>query len=289
MFRELIQLDKPVLSFVLDKDFIYLLAENRIMKFDKRNLSLINNYELFKKKGLARSLMLDEHYLYCKDFGTFYFISKSTLKTECALQLGGDVSSDICGMTSDENNVYVCIRNGAMAVIDKSQMKVIEFRNISGSSIWEIVNTNDLLYAGSVEGHLLVIDKRTLTNRFVIESHKQNLNSILINKNYVITASQDKSVVIRDLDTLQVVSSLKNAHKKGFGLGGVWQDYLITVCFRCVEMKFWDWNGLDLVRTVFIPQALTGVTAIDGNTMYMSARMINGIASADLRSLLETS
>lgn len=289
MFEEPIHLDKLVLSFVLDKDFIYLLAENRIMKFDTSNLSLVSSYELFKKEGLSRSLMLDKQYLYCKDFGTFYFIGKNTLKPECKLQLGGDVSSDICGMTSDVNNVYVCIRNGAIAVIDKSQMKVIELRNISGSSIWDIVNINDFLYAGNVEGQLLVINKKTLENRIVVESHKQNLNNILIDRNHIITASQDKSVIIRDLNTMQIVDSLKNAHKKAFDLDGIWQDYLITVCFRCEEMKFWNMNGLTLVKTVFVPGSLNGSTAIDGNTMYMSARTINGIVSADLRTLLETS
>lgn len=285
MFREFTIFNEPVLSFDMDKEIFYVLRSRSITKISKTAGNVIAATDFFKKKGLSRSLIVDDKFLYCKDFCTFYIIDKDSLNCIDAIELGEDLTSDICGITFDEDKIYACIRNGPIAVIDKNRKSKVKFYNVSESSIWDIQYYKELLYAGNVEGHLLVIDKKTFQVTHTIKSHKQNLKSIVINDEKIITASQDKSIVIRDLNTLETICSKKYTHKKMFGIVGVWGKYLITVSFPCGEMKFWDYETLTSVKIIDIPRALSGNVVIDGDMLYLSSRKIDGIMYMDLNSM----
>ena len=63
------------------------------------------------------------------------------------------MSSDICALGQDENNVYVAIRNGDFAVINKSTGEVKK-HPISESSMWDMI-ISDYIYAGNVDGDLI--------------------------------------------------------------------------------------------------------------------------------------
>lgn len=274
----LFKCDNPVLSIVRLDNCLYALSGKKIMKINKNNGSVLGSFDFFENEGLSRSLIVDDKYLYCKDFCTFYVIDKNTLASIKQLKLGVDLSSDICGMTLDRNNIYACIRNGEVAVINKNHEFEVAYHKVSDSSIWDISNYKSFLYAGNVEGSLLVLDKSNLKKIYNIKSHKQNLRSIFINDDRIITASQDKSIIVRDRDTLDIQCERKGAHKRMFWIAGVWNNYLLTISYPCGEIKFWFIDSLKLIKTIPLQGGLTGETLIDGNIIYIVSRKINGIA-----------
>jgi len=82
------------------------------MVYNKNTYKKLNENQIYTKDGSARSFIMDKNYIYCKDFIHLHIINKKTLKAEIILKLGADLSSDICGMTVDNNYIYIGIRNG---------------------------------------------------------------------------------------------------------------------------------------------------------------------------------
>lgn len=283
--EKIINLDNSVLSFVMDEFYCYCLSENIIYKYSLHEFKLIKKNEIFTKKGLSRALLIDNEFLYCRDFYSLYVLDKNTLQQLNLIQLGNDLSSDICGITSDDNYIYACIRNGDIAKISKQNLEKIQFLKLSNSSIWSIKVDNNYLYAGNVEGELLKIDKENMEITQKIKPHKQNLKSIIIDGNEIITASQDKTITIIDLDNFNVKSVYKKLHNKMFFLGGVWRKRLITSSFPCGEIKVWDKGDFSLINTIEMPKALSGRIIINNDTIYLSSRKINGIVSIDINKL----
>ena len=75
---------------------------------------------------------------------------------------------------------------------------------------------SEYIYAGNVDGNLLVIDKpgiKVLKKKAV---HKKNLKSLLLEDEIIYTASQDLSIVKINKDTLEIIDSHKHCHKKCF-------------------------------------------------------------------------
>lgn len=282
----LLKSDNPVLSIVKEDDYLYALSGKKIMKINKHNGDILVSSDFFESEGLSRSLLVDDKYLYCKDFCTFYVIDKNSLTSIMQLQLGVDLSSDICGMTLDRDNVYACIRNGEIAVIDKNHEFEVTYHKVSDSSIWDISNYKGLLYAGNVEGNLLVLDKSTMKTIHNMKSHKQNLRSVFVDDDRIVTASQDKSIIVRNRETLEIQCVKKGAHKRMFLIAGVWNSCLLTISYPCGEIRFWFMNPLKLIKTVPVQSALTGETLIDGNIIYIVSRKTYGIAYGDLNNLL---
>jgi len=279
--KNYLEFDSPVLSFSMENDNIYALKGKTIGKYPRKDLKEPLEVTMFEKEGLARGFIIDEKYLYCKDFCMFYIINKSDLSCIYKAKLGEDLTSDICGMTFDTKHVYVCLRDGSMVVINKVNYDTTLYK-ISNSSIWVIKSFKDLLYAGNVEGCLLIIDKSSMEVVKTIKSHKQNLKSLYVDDQRIITVSQDKQIIIRDYNTLEIINSVKNAHKKMFHIAAIWNQFLLTVSFPCGEMKYWELDTLNLIKTIDITRALSGDVEIEGSTIYLSSRKVNGILSFNI-------
>jgi len=95
-----------------------------------------------------------------------------------------------------------------------------------------------------------VIDKADIRNIRSKTIHKKNLKSLLLDEVLIYTASQDLSVAKVDLNTLEVISHQKRCHNKMFYFAGIWQDYLLTVCPPCGEMRLWSKSDLSLYKTI---------------------------------------
>jgi hypothetical protein len=179
----------------------------------------------------------------------------------------------------DEANVYASIRNGGFAVIHKATGEVKGY-SISESSIWEMI-ISEYIYAGNVDGNLLVIDKpgiKVLKKKAV---HKKNLKSLLLEDEIIYTASQDLSIVKINKDTLEIIDSHKHCHKKMFYYAGIWQDFLLTVSPPCGEMKIWNKQDLSLCKTI---GRGTWGSFIDGDILYEISG--NTIFCSDLNELI---
>lgn len=273
IFASLVELENPVLRLKKAGDILYAIAGKEFIKINSSTGRIIQREAIFPKDSKTRKFVIDKDTIYCRDFCQLYEIDIETLKINNTWELGTDLTSDICALGYDEVNVYASIRNGGFAVIHKATGEVKAY-SISGSSIWEMI-IGDYIYAGNVEGDLLVIAKPGIKVVKKKAVHKKNLKSLLLEEDVIYTASQDLSMAKVDKNTLKTIASHKRCHKKMFYYAGIWQDFLLTVSPPCGEMKIWNKSDLSLYKTIwrgtwgsFIDGDV--IYEIDGNTIFRS-------------------
>ena len=83
----------------------------KFVKIDKHSREIICQKTVFEKEGLSRKLVADEEHIFVYDFCTLYVLSQNDYELIGKWQLGNDLSSDICGMTVDDDTIYCSIRN----------------------------------------------------------------------------------------------------------------------------------------------------------------------------------
>lgn len=283
MMNYLINLEKCVMGFCMDNQFVDCISNESIYKIDRHTKEIINSKKLFKKEGFSRNLIANNELLLIRDFYTLYIIDKRNYSILSILQLGNDLSSDICGMSVDEKNIYACIRNGAIKVIDRKDFTIQEINHISSTSIWCLQSYHDILLGGNVGGELLYIDKANMELTKSLSLSKQNIGSFFIDKHIIYAAGQDKTLYVVDIESGKCISKKRNAHKKMFDCVGIYHDSIITISYPCNEITFWNKETLEAVNTIKTPLTLSGRTLIEDDTLYIASRNINGIISFDLK------
>ncbi|MGF7059666.1 hypothetical protein [Brassicibacter mesophilus] len=271
MFRSIFETNGINNMMKIEDDIIYVCSDKNIIKVDKNTTKVMATKEVFPKNGKSRDFIIDGKFMFFREFCTCYKIDTDTLTIINEWQLGNDLTSDICGICSDDSNLYAGIRNGPLAVINKETNQV-KYYNVSDSSIWTI-KSEDFIYAGNVNGELLKIDKTSFKLVQHTKIHKKNLKSMLLTKNNIYTASQDLSFVIMDKEIRNSIDRYKNCHKKMFYLVGAWKDYIITASVPCGEMKIWDTANHSLYRT--IEKASWNMTINDDNLYLMDGGTIS--------------
>ena len=286
MFKKIINTSSFVQSFVIEEK-IYLLSDNKIQVFDKDSAKKINENQIFKKSGLARSFILDKKFIYCKDFIHLYIIEKDTLEIISKIKLGIDLKTDICSIGLNENYIIIGIRNGKIATIEKEKWSKIKYYPLSKSSIWDMKIKGHRIYAGNVDGQLLSINSDSMQIEQSINAHKKNTKSIFIIDSVIATAAQDKKLMIWNLDTLELINMKRNSHRKAFIIGGHWSGKLVTVGFSSGEMKVWDIKKLTEEKVIPIKNCLSGNVIIDSSKLYIGSRAINGIECSEIEDIIQ--
>lgn len=116
MFRKIIDTTAYVKSFSIGQEII-LLTENRIEVHDSKSFRKTSERAVFDADGKTQFFVLDERLIYCRDFTRFLVLERSSLDPVADMQLGTDLSSDICAMAVDDGHCYASIRNGGIARI----------------------------------------------------------------------------------------------------------------------------------------------------------------------------
>ncbi len=278
----LINLEKCVTGFCLDRQFIDCISNDSLFKIDRQTKEIVCSTKLFKKEGFSRNLIANDELLFIRDFYTLYILDKKNYSCVSTLQLGANLSSDICGMTIDEKNIYACMRNGSITVIDIRNLTIQGMYRISDGSIWDLHAYNNILIGGNVEGKLLFIDKIKMEPVASILLCKQNIGKLSLHKNYLYAAGQDKALYLVDIVSGECIAKKRNAHKRMFDCVGIYNDFIITISYPCNEISFWNKETLELVWSINIPLSLAGRTIIENDTLYIASRNINGIILFDL-------
>lgn len=274
----LAKLEAPVLGFSIQGDHIDCLCGKKLQKLEKESGSLIYEREIFEKEGLARIMCTDNGQIFISDFCTLYAFSQEHYELLGKWQLGEDLSSDICGMTLDQNTVYCSIRNGKLTTVDRTSFLRQEYV-ISDSSMWSLKIYDNYLLCGSVDGQLLLLDRETLTVQKRLLLGRQNIRSLFVSDKILYAAGQDKKLYKISLPDFEVMDMKRNVHKKMFDCAGLCGDAIVTVSFPCSEIALWNKNTLEKVGEIPVPLKLSGCTYIDGEKMYISSRNIDGIMS----------
>lgn len=285
MFRRFIETATYVQAFAVEES-VTLLSDKCMQIFDGATRAPAAKVQLFEKDGLARSFILDDTHIYCTDFTELVVLDKRSLEVLARQQLGTDLSSDICARVVDRTHVYLSIRNGPVVRIRKGAWNEVETFSLSTSSIWTMHHDGTRIYAGNVDGQLLVIDPASMRVERQIHAHRQNLKSLCIADDLIVTASQDKSLAFWDRDSLAQIKVKRNTHKKAFAIVGIWNESILTVSYSCGEIKVWDLATLQEKATLPIAGCLSGQTLLRQSHLYLSSRAINGIDILDLGVLM---
>jgi WD40 repeat protein len=285
VYQNFIETSAYVQGYAIEEQ-VYLLSDRRVQVFDANTRARVQETQLFEKDGLARSFAVDADYIYCTDFVQLYVLDKLSLELIAQLQLGQDLSSDICSVTVDQNHVYLGIRNGPVVRVRKGLWEGVESYPLSTSSIWTMHHAATRIFAGNVEGQLLEIDPVSMSVTRQVQAHRQNLKSLCIAGNLIGTASQDKALAFWDRETLELVKVKRNAHKKAFAIAGIWKGRVLTISYSSGEIKVWDLATLEERVVVPIDHCLSGQALLRAPYLYLSSRAINGIDRIDLEALV---
>ena len=247
-----------------------------MIKLEKSSGDIVCKKEIFEKDGLSRNLIADDEQIFIYDFCTLYAFRRSDFELLGKWQLGSDLSSDICGIVIDNDTVYCSIRNGRIITINRQSYQTKEFY-IGESSMWSIGIYDKYLICGTVDGKLLLMDKKSFYVEKELVLSKKNVGSLYFSGETLYAASHDGKLFKIDMRDFEVESLTKNAHRKMFNCAGIYKDKLITVSYPCSELALWDKNTLQKLKVIAIPLKLSGRAYIERELLYISSRNISEI------------
>lgn len=280
--EHLVNLESAVTGFCVKESYIDCLCKKSLQKIEKASGKIIYKKDLFEKEGLARNLVADEKHIFISDFCTLYILNEDDYEIVGKWRLGEDLSSDICGITVDEKRVYCSIRNGRLITVDRNSFAKNEY-SVSASSMWSLQIYDSYLLCGTVDGHLLLLDRETMSVEKKLILSKQNIRSLYVNGSILYAAGQDKKLFKISLPEYKILEVQKNVHKKMFDCVGLYNDMVVTVSYPCSEIALWDKETLVKNNEIRIPLSLSGNAFIDGNKLYISSRNIHGIGLINLQ------
>lgn len=270
------ELDGVVTGFHVTEQYIDCMCGKDLLKIDKLSRDIISQKTVFEKEGLSRKLIADDERIYIYDFCTLYVFGQKNYELLGKWQLGGDLSSDICGMTVDDDVIYCSIRNGKVITLDKQSYLIKEF-TVTESSMWSIKTYGQYLIGGTVDGRLLRLDKSALSIEKSLVLGKKNIGSLYMNGETLYAASHDGKLFKISLGDFEIEDSRKKAHSKMFVCAGICGDMLVTISYPCSEIALWDKDTLEKIRVIDTPLRLSGSAYIENGFLYLSSRNIPGI------------
>lgn len=265
-----------VTGFSVGGQYIDCICGKELIKLEKHTGDIVCKKEIFDKEGLSRNLIADDEQIFIYDFCTLYAIRRSDFELLGKWQLGDDLSSDICGIAIDNDAVYCSIRNGKIITLDRQSYQTKEFY-IGESSMWSIRIYDKYLVCGTVDGRLLLIDKSSFSIEKSLVLGKKNIGSLYFSGETLYAASHDGKLFKIDMRSFEIEFLTKNAHRKMFNCVGMYRDMLVTVCYPCSEIAFWDKNTLEKQKVINITLKLSGRAYIEDELLYISSRNIPGI------------
>ena len=273
-----------VTGFNVTEHCIDCMCGKNLVKIDKHSREIIYQRTVFEKEGLSRKLAADDEYIFVYDFCTLYVLRQKDYGLIGKWRLGNDLSSDICGITFDDDSVYCSVRNGKIITVDRQLYLIKEFI-VYPSSMWSIKTYGSCLICGTVDGKVLLLDKSTLFIEKELVLGKKNIGSLHIDGETLYAAGHDGKLFKISIRNFEVESSVKNVHKKMFDCAGTYADMLVTVSYPCSEIAFWNKDTLEKIKVMNVPLKLSGRTYIENDFMYISSRNILGIDRIKLTEL----
>ena len=271
---DFLELDGNVSGFGLENGELNCLAGNELVKLIGGMAVLKKT--VFEKSGAARFYGENSRRIVVADFCTLHAFSKETFEREHEIRIGNDLTSDLCALFADDEYAYCAIRNGGVARVGLDDFHY-EIYPTSDASIWEIVGFGGLLVCGTVDGHILKIDRETM--RIVRDAalSKKNIKSIRKDGEKLYAASQDGKLYVLDAETLDILAVKRNLHRYMYHIAGWTDSCLVTVSHPASEIALWDRETLESIRVIREPLRLSGPIRLDGGWLYYASRNFNGI------------
>ena len=250
MSEKIINLDNDGLNMGADEDRVYVRCKRDMRSYYKKDMTEVAQDAIFKKDRKARGFSLFEEFIYLTDFCDLYILNKNDFKVLSVYKIGNDLSSDLGAVRFDSSNAYIGVRNGKMAVFN-IQTHATQMFELTDSTFWDFCVFKNRIYAGTVQGELLEIDTGKMQVLRKVSLGKKNIYSVVQYKDFLYTVSQDMTIKMIHIDTLEVVSQAKKAVKGMAKILGVHQENLIVADSNKVSV--WDANTLQHQDTIEFP------------------------------------
>jgi len=217
---------------------LYIRGNLDMYKYNLSDMSLSAQNTIFKKSGRARMFAIFDEFVFLVDFLDLYILRKDDLQVLDVFRLGENASSDVGGVLwFDNQKAYVKIRNGWIYVLD-IKTRDVEKIETAGSSFWAYCIEENSLFAGTVKGELLDIDRKkfTITKRTSIG--RMNIYGVVHYNGMLYTLSQDKTIKEVDAMTFEITRVVRNAARGMSEIAGIYKDTLVIVDSGHVAL--WD-------------------------------------------------
>lgn len=185
-----INLEGIVTGFRINGPYIICLCKNKLIQLDRFTGEILFEHTMFEKDGLSRDLITIRDHIILRDFCTLHILHQTKNSILHSFELGSDLSSDLCGMTADSNQVFASIRNGTLARIDLTTNQCT-IEKISEDSMWSLLPYKEQLICGSVGGNLLFVDLITMKLVKTIPISKKNVRSLFLDGDILYISSRN--------------------------------------------------------------------------------------------------
>ena len=265
---KILDMENDGLRLAVNDGFLYILNNRTIYKYNLTDMSKSAQNTILKKDGKARDFVIGDKYVFLYDFCDLYILNKTDLQIIDVIKIGTDLSSDINRLRFCSPKLYLCIRNGVMAVMDTNTMNLSRF-DISDSSFWGCCVTDNRVYTGTVKGELIEIEKESLEVVRKIQLCKKNIYSVIYEDGLLYTTSQDQTIKIVDVASFETVCVAKKAVTGMVNIVGIYKDNLIIAGERN-PLSFWDKKTLHFRKSIDFPQNRSSI--ISGNNLFGGCR-----------------
>lgn len=160
--------------------------------------------------------------------------------------------------------------NGAIKIWDIKNKKLIKTLKKHQWEVKALFVRDGLLYSGGDDGDLRIWDLKNYKLVKTIKSaHFDTINDILVTQKYIITAGDDKRIVIRDRYTYKIFKVLKK-HKKGVKALSTVNNYLLSVSDD-KNVFIWSMDDFQLLKRLKgHTKGITSVLVADYNIVTSS-------------------
>jgi len=267
------------LNMVADGRYLYIRGNLDMYKYDLTDMGLTARHTVFKKSGRARGFSIFGDLIFLVDYLDLYILRKDDLHVLDVFRLGENASSDVGGaLWFDNQKAYVKIRNGWIYVLD-IKTRDVEKIETAGSSFWACCIVENSLYAGTVQGELLDIDRSSLTITRRTAIGRMNIYGVVHRGGMLYTLSQDKTIKEVDTVTFGTVRAVKKAANGMSGIVGIYKDTLVIV--DSGQIALWDIETLRQRERFGFPAGdYNGGVIIAGNKLFGHDRQ--SVYSAEL-------
>ena len=147
------------------------------------------------------------------------------------------------------------------------ETKDVNTYEISDSSFWDYRIIGDSIYAGTVRGELLEIDKDSMrVIRKTELSPKKNIYSIIFENGLLYMVSQDRTIKCVDISSFETACIAKKAVGNTANILGICNDCLVVADSNRVSL--WDAHTLQHRDTFAFPTgAWSKGVILHGNTL----------------------
>jgi WD40 repeat protein len=246
---KIFDLENDSLNKAIDGQFLFIRCKRAMYKYDLTDMSITSQNVIFKKDGKARNFSICDKYVFLTDFCDLYILDINNLQVIENIRIGKDVSSDLGVIRFDDQNAYINIRNGKMAVMDIDTRTISKF-DICDASSWDHCVFRNRIYTGTVNGEIVETDTSNMQLIRKIDLCKKNIYSVVHHDGVLYTVSQDSTIKAVDIVSFETICIAKKAVKGMTKILGTYNDWLVIADGG---ISLWDKQTLELNKRFDFP------------------------------------